>query len=167
VGHLGTDVEGERHGVEVVEVLGEALPPPADAGVQRRARDVLDALHEADEPLVPVGGDGSEPDAAVAHHHGGDPLPRRRRQQRVPGDLAVVVGVDVDPAGRHHQPIGVDRAGGRTLDVAHVGDDAVGDGDVGGAAGLPGAVDEVAVADDEVVHGVPLVVAARRRRRAG
>ena len=62
--------------------------------------DVLHALHQLDEPLVAVGGRRREADAAVAHHHGGDAVPRARRDPRVPGDLGVVVGVDVDPPGR-------------------------------------------------------------------
>ena len=77
---------------------GNDLPAPRDALVQRGAGDVLDALHELDEPVVPVGPHRREADAAVAHDHGRDAVPRRRREQRVPGDLAVVVRVHVDPA---------------------------------------------------------------------
>ena len=102
------DLRGHVHGVgqsvEHVEVLREALPPPADALGQRRARDVLHALHQGDQPVVTVGLHRREPDATVAHDHGRDALPRGRGQQRVPGDLTVVVGVDVDPAGRDQQP---------------------------------------------------------------
>ena len=43
---------------------------------------------------------GAKPDAAVAHHDGGDAVPRARGDPRIPGDLRVVVRVDVDPAGR-------------------------------------------------------------------
>ena len=67
VRHLRADVERELRGVERVEELGEALPRPADAFRQRGAGDVLDALHQPDEPLAPFGGDRGEPDAAVAH----------------------------------------------------------------------------------------------------
>ena len=55
-------------------------------------------FHELDEPGVAVGGRWREADAAVAHHHGGDAVPGARGDPRVPGDLGVVVGVDVDPA---------------------------------------------------------------------
>ena len=70
--------------------------------------DVLDALHQLDQPLVPVGRGRGEADAAVAHHDRGDAVPRRRREPRVPRDLGVVVGVDVDPARGDQQPVGVD-----------------------------------------------------------
>ena len=51
-----------------------------------------------------------EPDAAVAHRDAGDAVQRRRRDERVPGDLAVEVGVDVDEARGDEQAVGVDLA---------------------------------------------------------
>ena len=94
--------------VERVEVLGERLPLPLDAGGERGAGDVLDAFHQADQPVVPVGLHRREADAAVAHDDRGDAVPARRREQRVPGDLAVEVRVHVDEAGRDEQAVGVD-----------------------------------------------------------
>ena len=91
-----------------VEVLGERRPLPRDALGHGRAGDVLDALHQLDEPRVAVGGGGREPDAAVAHHHGGDAVPGARRHPRVPRDLGVVVGVDVDPARGDEPAVGID-----------------------------------------------------------
>ena len=78
---------------------------PAD---ERGTGDVLDAFHQADQPVVLVGLRGREPDTAVAHDDGGDAVPARRREQRVPGDLAVEVRVHVDEAGRDEQAVGVD-----------------------------------------------------------
>ena len=86
----------------------ERLPLPRDAFVQRGAGDVLDALHQADQPVVLVGPHRREADAAVAHHDRRHAVLARRREQRVPGDLAVVVRVDVDEAGRDEEPVGVD-----------------------------------------------------------
>ena len=101
-----------------------------------------------------------EADAAVAHDHRGDAVPARRREQRVPGDLAVVVGVDVDEARRDQQAVGVDvrraAASSSSPGVADLGDAAVVDGDVGGPGVGTGAVDQRAAADHELVHGVPL-----------
>ena len=67
-----------RRVVERVEVLGEALPVPVDALVQRGAGDVLDALHQLDEEALAAGAHRREADAAVAHHDGGDAVPARR-----------------------------------------------------------------------------------------
>ena len=49
VRHLRGDVHHARRGVERVEVLGERLPVPLDALVQRGAGDVFDAFHQLDE----------------------------------------------------------------------------------------------------------------------
>ena len=48
--------------------------------------------------------------AAVAEHDGRDAVPARRRADRVPGELRVEVGVDVDEARRDEPAVGVDLA---------------------------------------------------------
>jgi len=155
VGHLGGDVERMGQALDHVEVLGEALPAPADAFGQGRAGDVLHALHQSDEPVVAVGLHRSEADAAVAHHDRGHALPGRRGQQRVPGDLAVVVGVDVDPARGDQQPFGVELLAPRARHVTHGGDAAVVDGDVGHPAIRTGPVDHGPAPDDQIVLVCP------------
>ena len=107
------------------------LPVPPDGLAQRRAGDALDALHETDEPVVAVGRGGCEPDAAVAHDHGGDAVPDRRREQRVPGDLAVVVRVHVDEAGVTARPVASISSRPSVVDDADRGDEPVVDGHVG------------------------------------
>ena len=108
VGELCRHVHVMGSGLDGVEVRPEALPRPLDPLVQHRAGDVLDALHEGDEPVVRVGPHRCEPDAAVAHHGGGDAVPARGGHAGVPGGLAVVVGVDVDETGSDQQPVGID-----------------------------------------------------------
>ena len=71
--------------------------------MQRGARDVLDALHQLDEEVMPIGPDGGESDATVAHDDGRDAVPARRRDLGIPRDLAVVVRVDVDPTRRERR----------------------------------------------------------------
>ena len=151
--HLATDIGDLRQPVDVIEELGERLPTPLDAGCERGARDVLDTLHEPDEPVMSIGCSRREADAAVAHDHGGDAVPARRRQERIPRDLPVVVGVDVDEAGRHQRTVGIDHLASRALDATDVGDGAIGDGDIGGLGRCAGAVDDRAPLDHEVVHG--------------
>ena len=52
VGEEGGDVEHAVHALDLVEVLGEGLPVPRHALVQGGAGDVLDALHELDQPVA-------------------------------------------------------------------------------------------------------------------
>ena len=61
VRHLHRDVDVERPAVERVHELGERLPVPRETFVQHRARDVLDALHQLDEPVVIAGRTGAKP----------------------------------------------------------------------------------------------------------
>jgi hypothetical protein len=119
VRHLGTDVEGMRPTLDRFEILGKALPAPIDAFRQRRTRNVLDPLHQLDQVVVRSRTHRREPHTAVAHHHTGDTMPTGRRQQRVPGCLPVVVGVDIDPAGSYEQTIGVDLTPGGLFQAPH------------------------------------------------
>ena len=152
VGNLGADVEGARHALERVEVLGKGLPLPVDAFGQHGAGDVFHALHDADEPVALVGMHRRETDPAIAHDDAGHTVVGGRAEVRVPGHLAVVVRVHVDPAGRHDRAAGVDLAPGGTELAADLGDAAVGDAEVAGEARLAAAVDERAAANDGVEH---------------
>ncbi len=164
VGDLRRDVDRVRRRLQGVEVLGEGLPLPPDALVQRGAGDVLHALHERDQPLPLVRPDRGKAHAAVAHHHGRDTLPRRRRDQRVPGGLPVVVRVDVDPAGRHQEPVGVELVPAGCRQRADLGDAPVVDGHVGAAQGGPRAVGHGPAPDHDLVArhaGPPIMMAPR------
>ena len=112
VGEERGDVDGVAAPIEGVEVLAEGLPLPLDALVQRRAGDVLDALHQLDQPGLLAGAHRGEAHPAVAGDDGRDAVARRRVEHLVPGGLAVVVGVDVDEAGGDDEPGGVDDLGG-------------------------------------------------------
>lgn len=62
VGDLGGDVHVPRSAVQGIEVAGERLPLPVEAFVEDRPRDVLDPLHQLDQPLVVVGANRGETD---------------------------------------------------------------------------------------------------------
>ena len=61
VGHLAADVDREVLLADRVEVLGVGLPPPGDALGQRGTRDVLDTLHQPDQPVLAAGRTGAKP----------------------------------------------------------------------------------------------------------
>src|SRR5262249_2589476 len=91
-------------------------------------------------------------EAAIPHDDGGDSVPRRRARGRVPEELAVVVCVEVDEAGRNDQPGSVDLACAAPGDGADGADAPVRDGDVA-TRGLPsGAVAHERVTDHEIDH---------------
>ena len=89
-----------RHPVERGVELAVRLPVPGQAVEDRVAGDVLDALHHLREVRTIVRAARGERDAAVAEHDARDAVPAARRGDRVPRQLGVEVGVDVDEAGR-------------------------------------------------------------------
>ncbi len=152
VRNLGGDVDRARRGVECVEVLGEGLPLPVDALVERGAGDVLDTLHQLDEEVLAIGAHGGEAHTAVPHHDGGHAVPARRGHVGIPRGLAVVVGVDVDPPRHQDEAVAVDLSTPALGDVAHFGDELAVDGDIGRTSRPPGAVDDRGPPNNEIVH---------------
>ncbi len=150
--HLGPDVDGVRDRFDCVQIFGERLPLERDPLAQRSTRDVLDALHDADQEIVPVGLHGGKPHPTVAHHHRCHPVPRRRRDLRVPDNLAVVVGVDVDEPGRDQLARRVDLLATGVGNLTHCRDAAIVDRHVGSAGRCARAIDHGAVTNHQIVH---------------
>ena len=82
--HIGADgavrdvcshIDRARQFLERIEIFGKSLPVPGHALGQRRSGDILDAFHQADQPVMPVGLGRREADAAIAHHDRGDAVP--------------------------------------------------------------------------------------------
>jgi hypothetical protein len=99
-----------------------------------------------------------EADTAMPHHHSADAILARRRQQRVPHDLAVEVGMDIDPARRDQPVAGVDLFATAAHRAANGADAPLIDGYIAGKSGSAGAVDNRSVADDQIVHDETLVL---------
>jgi len=157
VGDLGADVEGERCAGNGVEVFGEALPAPPDALMKGGARNVLDTLHQLDQPFVLVRFYRGEADPAVPHDRSGHAMPRGRREVRVPRDLTVVVGVHVDPAGGDEPALGVNLLPAPAGDRPHGGDAVPVDGHIGDPPRRSGPVDDETATDHDVmlIHWKP------------
>ena len=154
VSHHAAHVDAFRQCLHGVEVFAVGLPAPGEALHDARRRDVLDRLHQAREVLAVFGPAGGEADAAVAHHHRRHPVPARRGDDRVPEDLCVEVGVDVDEARRDQTAVGVDRPVRRPVDAADGGDAVARDRHVGPRGLAAAAVDERSIPDHEVVGHV-------------
>ena len=152
VGELCRDIDGARQPRERVEVIREALPVPFEAFGQRDAGNVLHPLHQIDQRLLVLLADGGEAHAAIAEHDGRGAVPGRRCQDGVPGRLAVIVRVHIDPSGRDDPAVGPDFAPARTGLAADLGDPVAIDGDVALESRRSRAVDDSAAPDDDVVH---------------
>ena len=119
--------------------------------------NVLDALHQLDEEVLLPGPHRREADAAVAHHQRRDAVPARRRQHRVPGHLAVVVRVHVDPARRDQQvPARRSRAARAPRRAPTAAMTPPSTATSPSKRGAPGAVDDRSAANHQIVHrGLP------------
>src|SRR5689334_7104427 len=130
--------------------MREALPRPGNAGAQHRLRNVLDAFHDLDEAEMILRRAGREADAAIAHDRGGDTVLRGRRDVLAPGDLAVIMGVDVDETRRDQLALGVDLFPALRGNLADLGDAAILDRDIGVIELAAVAVSDGAATDHEV-----------------
>ena len=152
VRHGRAQIEGARHLSEGVDVFTERLPAPVDAFMQRRAGDVLDRLHQLDQERLTARANRGEADATVPHHCRGNAVVDRRTHHRVPGGLAVVVGVHVDPTGGDERPVGLDLAPSSLVNLTDGNDLVTVDRNVGGDRRCTGAVDDLPAAYHEVMH---------------
>jgi hypothetical protein len=152
---VAADVQREL-AFEPAPVVGEAAAAPAEALAHRVARHPLHAREHAGEPVDVLGPRGVEREPAIARQHRGDTVLHRGRRHRIPVELHVVVRVHVDEARRHDESVRVDDAPRVALHAADRRDPAILHRDVRGVPGQPGAVDDVAAADHEVVgHASP------------
>jgi hypothetical protein len=162
VAHHPARVEALRHAVDRVEVLAVGLPVPVEAFHDRIGGDVLDRLHHLRERLAVGGLARRERHATVAEDDRRDAVPARRRADRVPRELGVEVGVDVDEARRHQLAVRVELAVTAPVDGADRRDAVSVDRHVGGDGLGARAVDDLPVPDDEIVsHVFPLVRGSR------
>jgi hypothetical protein len=150
------DVEAERAPAERGEVVAVGLPAPVEPGHDRVGRDVLDGLHHLGEVGLLAGADRGERHAAVAEHDRRDAVPARRAGDRVPEQLGVEVGVDVDEPGRHEPVGGVDLAAAPLGHVADGGDAPAVDRHLRAAGRGAGPVGDLATPDHDVVHAAVL-----------
>ena len=151
VRQISGDVDVALSRLHRIEVLGERLPIPWQAVDHHHAGDVLHAGHHVDEDVVVLGATGREANAAVAHHRGRHAVRRRRRHAVGPDGLPVVMGMEIDKTGCDEESGRVDLAGSVPVHSADGRDDAVADRDIADERLTAEAVDDGAVADDQVV----------------
>ena len=151
VPHQPADVDHRLQAFDGIQVAAVGLPIPRQAGEDGVLGNVLDGLHHAGKELPVLLAAGRERDAAVAEQGGGDAMPSHRRHMRIPADLRIQMGVQVDEAGRDDEALGVDFFLANALHFANGGDGTAVDGDVACDRRTAGAIDDGAVADDQVM----------------
>jgi hypothetical protein len=153
VGYLQGNVDVVVPSVESVEELRERSPIPPKSLVEGSPGDVLDTLHQLDEPVMVDVVHRSEADAAVSGHDRRDTVPGRGDHALVPRRLPVVVSVNVHEARAHQPTVGMDDPPGWLVDSPDLGYPAVNYRNVCLPSRRAGPVDDLAPADDQLVHG--------------
>ena len=106
-GLVAQDVHALAGSLKAVQELGVGLPVPGHASLHRLERHSFIAGHSEHGAVSILGSAGSETESAVSNSDAGNPMPARDRTPRVPVDLRVIVGMQIDEAGRHDQPAGI------------------------------------------------------------
>jgi plasmid stabilization system protein ParE len=135
-----------------VLVFGERLELPVDALAQRLDVHALNHGEVAHDQIAQRRRAWDDAEAAITHHRSGHPERGRRRQGTIPGDLRVVMGVDVDDPRHQREAAGVDRLSRLGCDVANRGDAALFDRDIGADWIMAQPVDHRRAADQQIVH---------------
>ena len=145
------DIDAGADALDRVEIAAVAFPVPGQTAEDRLTGDVLDRFHHAGEQLLVAGPTGREGHAAIAQQRSGHAMPADRRAARIPADLGIEMGMDVDEARRHMQAVGVDFAPGAAADLADFGDQATVDGHVAGKGLAAAAVNNLAATNHDVM----------------
>ena len=136
----------------MIEIGGEAVPGEFDPLPERFDRDRLDPRQQADEEVAVLGARRCQRNPAIAGDHCRHSVKRRGRKRPVPQQLRVIMGVDVNEAGRDHPPLRVDLAPRGPVDLTDERNTPFADRDIAAARRSAGSVDQQAVADDQVIH---------------
>jgi hypothetical protein len=150
VRQLGADVGVELARRQKVQIVRETLPAPGQAFGEHGEGDVLHPLHQADQPVMVFRAAGRKADAAIAHDHRRAAMQGGRADRLAPGRLAVIMGVNVDKAGRHDLSARVDLLDALAGNLADGGDLAAGDRHVAFERCGARAVHDCPAADNQV-----------------
>ena len=176
VPHEAADVDHRLQAFDGVQIAAVGFPIPGQAGEDGVLRNVLDGFHHAGEELPVLRPARGEGDAAVAEQGGGDAMPGHRRHVRIPADLGIEMGVQIDEAGRDGMAGGVDLLLAGLRHCADRGDRIAVNGDVNFLGRIARAVHDEAVADYQIMSQLdspcgwvrrPLCHICHRLRRPG
>ncbi len=159
VRHLCADIERVLACAQIVDVLRKRFPPPPfDAFIKGRARNVFDPLHQFDHAALAARRAGRKPNAAIPHDHTGDAMAERRIHHVIPADLAIVVRVDINPAGAGIGTRGINGFLGLTIDFAHADNEPLFDCKIARHGLTTQTVDQHGVFDEVIKHGIAFLL---------
>ncbi len=136
--------------LQPIQPVTERGPPPVQPGPQRVQRHAFHARQHPGEVVLLLSGGGRQRKPAITTEDRGDAVLHRRAGGRVPKQLRVVVGVQVNKTWRKRQTLRINSFRGQLIDVTDRGDQPILNADGAAPSWRPSAVDDVGVADEQV-----------------
>src|SRR5262245_3579262 len=144
--HQSGHVDAQPTSVHGIEILAITFPTPVDTRLHDVVRNSLDVHQVVHEDVARLRLYGCHTDTAVAHHYGGHAVPWGTGEERIPGDLGVVVGVRIDKTWCQDEPVSVyGTLRTQTCLLAQVGNLTVGDAKRPDKTGLAGTITHASV----------------------
>ena len=155
----GPDIDAKTR-TDMVQIVAKAFPRKGHSGGKGRLFDVFDLLKHLDQLGRAIGPNGREAERTVAHHHSRHPVLQAGRCKTVPADLRVIMGMNVDKAGRNNHALGIDLVIASFDACANGNDLAIPYSDIAEIALGTGAVDNATVANNELrlTHDVSCLI---------
>src|SRR3984957_1674873 len=135
-----------------VEILAERFKTPVDASAQRIERHRLDLGQVGKYDVAATGWGRRDPEAAIADNDRSYPQCRRWRSGLIPGQLRVVMRMQIDDPWCEHQPFGIDRFRGSFPNAADADDATTPDRKVTLDQCVPETVGDPGIPEYKVVH---------------
>jgi hypothetical protein len=135
-----------------LQPVAERRPLPVEAGAQRVERHALDPGQHPGEVVLLVGPRGRQREAAVSTEDCGDAVLYGRARGRIPEQLSVVVGVQVDEARCERLSGRINGFRGLLVDITDGNDPPVAHADVAMSGGCACAVDDLGISDEYIQH---------------
>ena len=154
VGHLSSNVDRALQFFQCIQVLWERLPVPGHSLRQRATWNILNPLHQTDQPLSPLWCCGCKTNAAIPHHNRCNPVPGRRGHLRIPSGLPVIMGMDINEPRNDHAASGINLLKGRFRQRSHGHDSVTDNADIHAPARRPGTINHKPPRNFQVInHG--------------
>ena len=150
--NLRANIDRARQAFERIEIIGKAFPIPFHPLGERSAGNILNTLHQADQPIMLVLFRRCKANAAIAHDNRGDAMPARRTHLAVPRCLAVIMGMDINKAWRDDFTQSINLFAARSADLAYSGNDAAIHRDIGDKARCARAIHHGSTTNDQIMH---------------
>ena len=102
------DIDRHVQSVHGIQVFAIAFPVPGQSIENRVFGNIFHGFHHSGQQLAITGTTRRKGHTAVAKQSRRDPVPADRSHHRIPSDLSVQMGMQVDEAGSHDMSCGVD-----------------------------------------------------------